>query len=103
MFHRYHGSSLTLVYLRDVSSELQEPGSLQRSIWNTRVRSYQACLTAKRVQFYTPDWKPCLGLTLEHHNESVIIRSEMERASRVSAEMVLSFNPVSTGCAKNSI
>ena len=81
MFSWYRDSSLTLVYLRDVPSELREPGGLQGSIWNTRVWTYQEYLAAKRVQFYTGDWKPYLGLTLSNYKELPIIISEMELAS----------------------
>ena len=93
MFSWYHDSSLTLVYLRDVPSESQEPGGLQGSIWNTRVWTYQEYLAAKRVQFYTGDWKPYLRLTLENHKESPTIISEMERASQVSAEQAAALQP----------
>ena len=93
MFSWYRDSSLTLVYLRDVSSELQEDGGLQGSIWNTRVWTYQEYLAAKRVQFYTGDWKPYLGLTLENHKESPVVISEMEQASHVSAEQSTTLHP----------
>ena len=92
-FSWYHDSSLTLVYLRDVPSESQEPGGLQDSIWNTRAWAYQEYLAAKRVQFYTSDWKPYLGLTLENHKESPTIISEMERASGISAEQAATLQP----------
>jgi len=36
MFTWYHDSSLTIVYLRGVRSECQQPGDLRESIWNTR-------------------------------------------------------------------
>ena len=93
MFSWYRDSSLTLVYLRDVSSESQEPGGLQGSIWNTRVWTYQEYLAAKRVQFYTGDWKPYLGLTLENHKEAAVVISEMEQASHVSAEQAATLQP----------
>ena len=93
MFGWYRDSSLTLVYLREVPSELQEPGGLRGSIWNTRVWTYQEYLAAKRVQFYTEDWKPYLGLTSENHKESSIIISEMEQASHVSAEQAAALRP----------
>ena len=93
MFSWYRDSSLTLVYLRDVSSELQEDGGLQGSIWNTRVWTYQEYLAAKRVQFYTGDWKPYLGLTLDNHKESPVVISEMEQASHVSAEQATALHP----------
>ena len=93
MFSWYRDSSLTLVYLHSVSSELQEHGGLQESIWNTRVWTYQEYLAATRVRFYTGDWKPYLGLTLENHKESSIIISEMEQALQVSAEQVAALRP----------
>ena len=93
MFSWYRGSSLTLVYLLGVSSDSQEPGGLQGSIWNTRVWTYQEYLAAERVQFYTEDWKPYLGLTLWNHKESPIILSEMEEASRISAEQSAVLRP----------
>ena len=93
MFSWYRNSSLTLVYLRDVPSELQEPGGLRGSTWNTRVWTYQEYLAATRVQFYTGDWKPYLGLTLSNHKESPTIISEMEQASRVSAEQAAALQP----------
>ena len=93
MFSWYRGSSLTLVYLYDVSSESRESGGLQRSVWNTRVWTYQEYLAAKRVQFYTSDWKPYLGLTSSNHKESPVIISEMEEASRVSAAQVAVLRP----------
>ena len=93
MFSWYRDSSLTLVYLRDVLSELQEDGGLQGSIWNTRVWTYQEYLAAKRVQFYTGDWKPYLGLTLENHKESPVVILEMEQASHVPAEKTATLQP----------
>lgn len=93
MFTWYRGSSLTLVYLRGVLSESQKPGGLQGSIWNTRAWTYQEYVAAERVQFYTEDWKPYFGLTLSNHKESPIIISEMEQASRVSAEQLAMLQP----------
>ena len=89
MFSWYRDSSLTLVYLRDVPSD----GGLRGSIWNTRVWTYQEYLAATRVLFYTGDWKPYLGLTLPNHKESPTIISEMELASRVSAEQAATLRP----------
>ena len=83
MFTWYRGSSLTLVYLLGVSS--QESGGLQESVWNTRVWTLQEYLAAERVQFYTEDWKPYLGLTTWNHKESDTIISEMEQASKISS------------------
>ncbi|KAF8548243.1 hypothetical protein OG21DRAFT_789639 [Imleria badia] len=86
MFTWYRGSSLTIVYLRGVSSKYQYPGSLQKSIWNTRAWTYQEYIAAETVQFYTEDWKPYLDLTLSNHKESPIIISEMQEATGVTAK-----------------
>ena len=93
MFTWYRGSSLTLVYLRGVSSQSQKSGDLQGSIWNTRAWTYQEYVAAERVQFYTEDWKPYLGLALANHKESSIVISEMEQVSRVSAEELAILQP----------
>ena len=85
MFTWYRGSSLTVVYLRGVSSESQLPGDLQGSIWNTRAWTYQEYVAAEIIQFYSEDWKPYLGLTLFNHKESPDIISEMHQATGVSA------------------
>ena len=84
MFAWYRGSSLTIVHLLGVSSLSEEPNGLRDSIWNSRVWTYQEYVAAKRVLFYTEDWKPYHGLTLANHKESPIILKEME-VSQVSA------------------
>ena len=92
MFAWYRGSSLTVIHLCDVSSEEEEPNGVRRSVWNTRVWTYQEYVAARRVMFYTKDWKPYLGLTLENHKESPIILREMEM-SQVSSEQVAVLQP----------
>ena len=93
MFAWYRGSSLTIIHLLDVSS-LPDGllDALRESIWNTRVWTYQEYVAAKRVLFYTKDWKPYLGLTLENHKESPTILREMEM-SQVSSEQVAVLQP----------
>ena len=86
MFTWYRGSSLTIVYLRGVWSQSQQPGDLWKSIWNTRAWTYQEYVAAVVVQFYTEDWEPYLGLDMFNHKESPAIISEMEQASGVSAQ-----------------
>lgn len=93
MFTWYRGSSLTIVYLRGVSSKSQRPGGLQRSIWNTRAWTYQEYVAAETLQFYTEDWKPYLGLTLSNHKESPVIISEMQQATGVSAKDMAVLRP----------
>ena len=81
MFTWYRGSSLTIVYLRGVSSHTQRPGDLRRSIWNTRAWTYQEYVAAEVVQFYTEDWKPYLGLEIFNHKEDPAIIQEMQQAA----------------------
>ena len=83
MFTWYRGSSLTIVYLRGIWSESQQPGDLWRSVWNTRAWTYQEYVAAAVVQFYTADWEPYLGLDMFNHKESPATISEMEQASGV--------------------
>ena len=93
MFTWYHGSSLTIVYLRGVSSEPRAPGSLQGSVWNTRGWTYQEYVAAETIRFYTEDWKPYLGLTLSNHKMSPEIISEMQQATGVSAKEMAVLQP----------
>ena len=93
MFTWYRGSSLTIVYLRGVWSQSQQPGDLWKSIWNTRAWTYQEYVAAAIVQFYTEDWKPYLGLDMFNHKESPAIISEMEQAAGVSAQSLAVLRP----------
>lgn len=92
MFTWYSGSSLTVVYLRDVG-ELSEPGALQASIWNTRVWTFQEYVASKVVQFYTGDWTPYLNLNMFNHKNAPEVISEMERATGVPAHDLLVLRP----------
>lgn len=93
MFAWYQGSSLTIVYLLGVSSESAEPGDLRDSIWNTRAWTYQEYVASKVVQFYTEDWKPYLGLDIFNHKESPDIILEMEQATGVSMQQLVTLDP----------
>ena len=92
MFAWYRGSSLTIIHLLDVSSLSDELDALRESIWNSRVWTYQEYVAAKKALFYTKDWKPYLGLTLENHKESPTILREMEM-SQVSSDQVAALQP----------
>ena len=92
MFTWYRGSSLTVIHLLGVSSMSEEPDGVKRSIWNTRVWTYQEYVAAERVLFYTEDWKPYLGLTLKNHKESPVIHREMEM-SQISSDQVAVLQP----------
>ncbi|KAF8550383.1 hypothetical protein OG21DRAFT_1514089 [Imleria badia] len=93
MFTWYCGASLTIVYLHGVRSQSQKIGDLGRSVWNTRGWTFQEYVASKVVQFYTEDWKPYLGLDRFNHKESPTIVSEMENATGVSAQDLVSLRP----------
>ncbi|KAF8555338.1 hypothetical protein OG21DRAFT_922733 [Imleria badia] len=93
MFTWYRGSSLTVVYLRGVSSESRLPGGIKGSIWNTRAWTYQEYVAAETVQFYTEDWKPYLGLDKFNHKESPVIISEMQQATGGSVQDITVLRP----------
>ena len=93
MFTWYRGSSLTVVYLRGVWSHSQQPGDLQRSIWNTRAWTYQEYVAAEVVQFYTEDWKPYLGLQRFNHKEDAAIIGEMQQAAGALTQELTVLSP----------
>ncbi|KAN0082754.1 hypothetical protein V8E55_008549 [Tylopilus felleus] len=92
MFKWYEGSTLVVVYLRDVRSPSKR-GDLLRSIWNTQVWTWQAYHAAKVVRFYTEDWTPYLDLDIANHKESPEIISEMEEAMGISARDMKALHP----------
>ncbi|KAF8439838.1 hypothetical protein L210DRAFT_3504264 [Boletus edulis BED1] len=96
MFKWYQGSALVIVFLRGVRSTSQL-GALVKSIWNTRAWTLQEYVAAKVVHFYTEDWTLYLNLELLNHKESSEVISEMEHATGVPAEQLMSLRPGLTG------
>ncbi|KAG6377837.1 hypothetical protein JVT61DRAFT_14618 [Boletus reticuloceps] len=92
MFKWYQGAALVVVFLRGVRSSSQL-GALVRSIWNTRAWTLQEYVAAKVVHFYTEDWTIYLNLELPNHKESHEVISEMEQATGVSADHLMSLRP----------
>ena len=92
MFKWYEGSAVTIVLLRGVRSPSKR-GDLVRSIWNTRIWTFQEYHASRVVRFYTEDWKPYLNLDIPNHKESPEIISEMEEATGVSARALMSLRP----------
>ena len=92
MFKWYEGSTMMIVFLRGVRSASQL-GALMRSIWNTRGWTLQEYIAAKVVQFYTEDWTLYLDLELPNHKESPKVISEMEEATGVPAQQLMSLRP----------
>ena len=93
MFTWYRGSSLTIVYLRDVFSHPRRSDGLRRSVWNTRVWTYQEYVAAEVVKFYTEDWKPYLGLEMSNHKEDPGIIREMQEAAGALTQELSALRP----------
>ena len=89
MFKWYEGSTVTIVYLRDVRSS----GDLVKSVWNQRAWTFQEYHASKVVRFYTEDWTPYLNLDIPNHKESPEIISEMEKATSISPQILTSLCP----------
>jgi hypothetical protein len=92
MFKWYQGSAMMIVFLRGVRSASQL-GALARSIWNTRAWTLQEYVAAKVIHFYTEDWTLYMNLDIPNHKESPAIISEMEEATRVSAQTLMVLRP----------
>ena len=96
MFRWYHQSSLTLVYLWDVSlSSL--PGGLTRSAWITRGWTLQEFLAPPVIRFFNADWTPYLDDRQPNHKESDVIMEEIANAVGVPSTDLLSFCPSADG------
>ncbi|KAG9310465.1 hypothetical protein JVU11DRAFT_9608 [Chiua virens] len=92
MFSWYRGSSLTIVFLRGVSSPSKH-GDLVCSIWNSRIWTFQEYHASKVVRFYNEDWTLYKNLDIPNHKVSPEIISEMEEATRVSADALTALQP----------
>ena len=92
MFKWYQGSALMIVFLRGVPSSSPR-GALVGSIWNTRGWTLQEYIAAKKVRFYTKDWTLYRDLQLPNHKESSEVIAEMEQATGVSAQRLMSLRP----------
>ena len=92
MFKWYEGSALTVVFLFDVPS-LSPRGYLTDSIWNTRAWTFQEYHASRVVRFYTKDWTLYRNIDVPNHKESLEIISEMEEATKVSAQALKALRP----------
>ncbi|KAG6375261.1 hypothetical protein JVT61DRAFT_3478 [Boletus reticuloceps] len=92
MFKWYQGSAMMIVFLRAVCPSSPR-GALAGSLWNTRAWTLQEYIAAKVIRFYTEDWTLYRDLELPNHKESPEVISEMEQATRVSAEQLIALRP----------
>ncbi|KAG2366248.1 hypothetical protein BDR07DRAFT_1396538, partial [Suillus spraguei] len=96
MFVWYRHSALVIVYLCDVPPSSQ-PGALARSIWNERGWTFQEFVAPRVVIFYQKDWSLYLGDISPNHKESPAILKELEDATGIDAEALVSFRPGMSG------
>ncbi|KAF8126560.1 hypothetical protein EV363DRAFT_1434140 [Boletus edulis] len=92
MFKWYQGAAQTLVLLRGVRSPSRR-GDLVKSIWNSRVWTFQEYHASKVVRFYNEDWTLYMNLDIPNHKESPEILSEMEEATGISAQALMALQP----------
>ncbi|KAG2353153.1 WD40-repeat-containing domain protein [Suillus spraguei] len=92
MFVWYRHSALTIVYLSDVPPS-SKPGALARSIWNERGWTFQEFVAPKVVIFYQKDWSLYLGDRSPNHKESSAIMKELENATGIDAQALVTFRP----------
>ncbi|KAG1758138.1 heterokaryon incompatibility protein-domain-containing protein [Suillus occidentalis] len=96
MFIWYRHSALTIVYLADVPT-LSKFGALTRSAWNTRGWTLPEFLAPKIVLFYQRDWTLYLNDRSCNHKESVTIMGELENATGINAQALVTFRPGMAG------
>ncbi|KAG2081562.1 uncharacterized protein F5147DRAFT_263542 [Suillus discolor] len=92
MFVWYRHSALTIVYLSDVPPSSQ-PGALASSVWNERGWTFQEFVAPKVVRFYHKDWSLYLNDRSLNHKESPAIMKELESATGIDAQALISFRP----------
>ncbi|KAG1898597.1 uncharacterized protein F5891DRAFT_1174098 [Suillus fuscotomentosus] len=92
MFVWYHHSALTIVYLSDVPPSSQ-PGALASSVWNERGWTFQELVAPKVLIFYQKDWSLYRNDRSPNHKESPEIMKELEGATGIDPQALLSFHP----------
>ncbi|OJA16774.1 hypothetical protein AZE42_03304 [Rhizopogon vesiculosus] len=92
MFIWYRHSALTVVYLSDVLPT-SKPGALARSAWNTRGWTFQEFMAPKVVLFYQRDWNLYLGDRSPNHKKSTAIMQELENATGIHLQAIVTFHP----------
>ncbi|KAI5996967.1 heterokaryon incompatibility protein-domain-containing protein, partial [Pisolithus albus] len=89
MFSWYHRSSLTIVYLADVTGT----GSLAHSDWFKRGWTLQELLASNTVLFYAKDWSPYVNSSATNHKTDPTLLKELCKATRISEQHLRNFNP----------
>ncbi|KAG2345954.1 hypothetical protein BDR05DRAFT_97821 [Suillus weaverae] len=94
MFHWYHHSAITIVYLSDVSSK---SGTLATSDWTTRGWTLQEFIAPKVILFYQNNWTLYLGDHTPNHKKSFAIMQEFKVATGIDLPASPAFRPSMSG------
>ncbi|KAI6099232.1 heterokaryon incompatibility protein-domain-containing protein [Pisolithus croceorrhizus] len=89
MFSWYRRSSLTIVYLPDVS----DTGSLGDSVWFKRGWTLQELLASPAVLFFTRNWSLYGNRSSSNHKKDGAILAEIQQATRITARDLTDFYP----------
>ncbi|KAI5994944.1 hypothetical protein F5J12DRAFT_929406 [Pisolithus orientalis] len=89
MFSWYRRSSLTIVYLSDVSNV----GSLSHSVWFTRGWTLQELLAPSALLFYMYDWSLCTKSDTTNHKTDPAVLEELQKATGVAKQHLTNFHP----------
>ncbi|KIO00987.1 hypothetical protein M404DRAFT_59016, partial [Pisolithus tinctorius Marx 270] len=89
MFSWYRRSSLTIVYLSDVS----DAGSLARCEWFTRGWTLQELLASPAVLFYKHDWSLYRESATANHKTDATVLEDLQKATGVAKQHLTDFYP----------
>ncbi|KIO07317.1 hypothetical protein M404DRAFT_137012, partial [Pisolithus tinctorius Marx 270] len=89
MFRWYRRSTLTIVYLADVS----DAGSFSSSKWFGRGWTLQELLAPRTVLFYTQNWSLYKNLTSSNHKTDSLVIGELESTTRIVSPFLIDFSP----------
>ncbi|KAG2363744.1 hypothetical protein BDR07DRAFT_888500 [Suillus spraguei] len=90
MFRWYQHSSLTIVYLYDISPS-SGSGALTSSDWITRGWTLQELLAPNIILFYRNNWTPYLDH--HHENHKQFIMQELKDATGIDSRFHVTFRP----------
>ncbi|KAI6011137.1 heterokaryon incompatibility protein-domain-containing protein [Pisolithus marmoratus] len=89
MFSWYRRSSLTIVYLSDVSGTV----SFAESDWFKRGWTLQELLASQTVLFYARDWSLYMNRHTPNHKKDPALLTELQNATRIARQHLEGFYP----------